>query len=146
MKAIFQTSQIKKDFKRIKKRGKDLTKMKEVVSAIATGEALQERHRDHALSGNWSGSRDCQIEPDWIRIYRVDGDFLFLERTGSHSDLFRSEDTIQTLGCLGRMKGRNRLSERSARMRRIGRGGEIGPGFPRWDVPDSWPTDGLATC
>lgn len=89
MKAIFQTSQFKKDFKRIKKRGNDLNKLKEVVSAIANSEALQERHRDHAISGNWSGSRDCHIEPDWILIYRVDGEFLFLERTGSHSDLFR---------------------------------------------------------
>jgi mRNA interferase YafQ len=89
MKAIFQTNQFKKDFKRIKKRGKDLNKLKEVISAIANSEALQERHRDHALSGNWSGSRDCHIEPGWILIYRVDGEYLFLERTGSHSDLFR---------------------------------------------------------
>jgi mRNA interferase YafQ len=89
MKAIFQTSQFKMDFKRIKKRGRDLNKLKEVVSAIANSEALEERHRDHALSGNWAGSRDCHIEPDWILIYRVDGEFLFLERTGSHSDLFR---------------------------------------------------------
>lgn len=89
MKAIFQTSQFKKDLKRIKKQGKDLNKLKEVVSTIANSEALEERHRDHALSGNWSGSRDCHIEPDWILIYRVDGEFLFLERTGSHSDLFR---------------------------------------------------------
>lgn len=89
MKAIFQTHQFKKDIKRIKKRGKDLGKLKEVVGAIANGKALEERHRDHALSGNWSGSRDCHVEPDWILIYRVDGEFLFLERTGSHSDLFR---------------------------------------------------------
>ena len=89
MKAIFQTSQFKKDFKRIKKRGKDLSKLMECVSAIANSEALEERHRDHALSGNWSGSRDCHIEPDWILIYRIDEDYLFLERTGSHSDLFR---------------------------------------------------------
>jgi mRNA interferase YafQ len=89
MKAIFQTSQFKKDLKRIKKRGKDLTKLKEIVSVIANGEVLEERHRDHSLSGNWSGSRDCHIEPDWIRIYRVNDENLFLERTGSHSDLFR---------------------------------------------------------
>jgi mRNA interferase YafQ len=89
MKLIFQTSQFKKDFKKINKRGKDINKLKELVSAIAGSEALQERHRDHALSGNWSGSRDCHIEPDWILIYRVDEEFLFLERTGSHSDLFR---------------------------------------------------------
>lgn len=89
MKAIFQTSQFKKDFKRIKKRGKDLSKLKGIVSAIANSEALEERQRDHPLSGNWSGSRDCHIEPDWILIYRLDGEYLFLERTGSHSDLFR---------------------------------------------------------
>ena len=89
MKAIFQTSQVKKDFKRIKKRGKDLSKLKEVVSVIAKSEVLEERHRDHSLSGKWSGSRDCHIEPDWILIYRVDDENLFLERTGSHSDLFR---------------------------------------------------------
>ena len=51
MKAIFQTSQFKKDFKRIKKRGKDLSQLKEVVSTISNSEALEERHRDHALSG-----------------------------------------------------------------------------------------------
>ena len=89
MKAIFQTSQFKKDFKRIKKRGQDLSKLKEVVSAIANSEVLEERQRDHALSGNWSGSRDCHIEPDWILIYRIDEDYLFLERTGNQSDLFR---------------------------------------------------------
>ena len=89
MKAIFQTSQFKKDFKRIKKQGKDLSKLKEAVSAMANSEVREERHRDHALSGNWAGSRDCHIEPDWILIYRIDEDYLFLERTGSHSDLFR---------------------------------------------------------
>jgi len=88
MKAVFQTSQFKKDFKRIKKRGKDLSKLKEVVSIIAKSEVLKERYRDHSLSGKWSGSRDCHIEPDWILIYRVDVENLFLERTGSHSDLF----------------------------------------------------------
>ena len=89
MKAIFQTSQFKKDFKRIKNGGKDLRKLQEVVSTIANSEALEERHRDHPLIGKWAGSRDCHIEPDWILIYRVDGECLFLERTGSHSALFR---------------------------------------------------------
>ena len=89
MRAIFQTSQFKRDFKRIKKRGKDLNKLKEVVSILDKSEALADRHHDHALIGEWSGSRDCHIEPDWLLIYRVEGDSLFLERTGSHSDLFR---------------------------------------------------------
>ena len=89
MREIYQTSQFKKDIKRINKRGKDLSKLKEITRIIANGEGLEDRHRDHALSGNWAGSRDCHIEPDWILIYRVDAESLFLERTGSHSDLFR---------------------------------------------------------
>lgn len=89
MKAIFQTSQFKKDLKRVRKQGKDLGKLKDVVSVVAKSEVLDERHRDHSLNGKWSGSRDCHIQPDWILIYRVEEDCLFLERTGSHSDLFR---------------------------------------------------------
>lgn len=88
MKEIFQTSQFKRDLKRAGKRGKNIEKLKDVVRSIAAGEALEERHRNHALAGNWDGSRDCHIEPDWILIYRVDGECLFLERTGTHSDLF----------------------------------------------------------
>lgn len=61
MKAIFQTSQFKKDFKRLKKRGKDLNKLKEVVSFIDKSEVWEERHRDHSLSGKWTGSRDCSL-------------------------------------------------------------------------------------
>lgn len=89
MKGIFQTSQFKKDFKRIRKRGKDLEKLKHVVRLIAEGASLAERYRDHALGGKWAGSCDCHVEPDWILIYRIDDDWLFLERTDSHSDLFR---------------------------------------------------------
>ena len=89
MKEIFQTSQFKKDYKRAKKRDKDLEKLKYVVGLIIDGKSFEERHRDHALGGNWIGSRDCHIEPDWILIYRVEGESLYLERTGTHSDLFR---------------------------------------------------------
>ena len=89
MNEIFQTSQFKKDYKRAKKRGKDLEKLKHVVGLIFDGMPLEERHRDHALTGNWVGSRDCHIEPDWILIYRVEGESLYLERTGTHSDLFK---------------------------------------------------------
>lgn len=89
MKEIFQTSHFKKDLKRSVKRGKDLAKLKQVIRLLAEEKALEERHRDHALSGRWASSRDCHIEPDWILIYRIDGSSLILERTGSHSDLFR---------------------------------------------------------
>lgn len=52
------------------------------------GDQLGNRYRDHALGHNWDGSRDCHIEPDWILIYRTSRESLFLERAGSHSDLF----------------------------------------------------------
>lgn len=89
MKAVFQTSQFRKDVKRAEKRGKDLTKLMAVIRLISNGSPLPDKHRDHPLSGNWSGSRDCHVEPDWLLIYRVDEENLFLERTGTHSDLFR---------------------------------------------------------
>ncbi|MEI6607359.1 MAG: type II toxin-antitoxin system YafQ family toxin [Verrucomicrobiota bacterium] len=72
-----------------RRRGKDLEKLKILVRAISTGDPLEWRHHDHPLSGKWTGSRDCHIEPGWVLIYRIDGDSLYLERTGSHNDLFR---------------------------------------------------------
>ena len=89
MKKIFQTSQFKRDFKKIKSRGKDIDKLQSLVKAILKGDQLESRYHDHPLSGKWTGSRDCHIEPDWVLIYRIDGDSLYLERTGSHSDPFR---------------------------------------------------------
>ncbi|NEO14857.1 MAG: type II toxin-antitoxin system YafQ family toxin [Moorea sp. SIO3F7] len=49
---------------------------------------LEPKYKDHALTGNWSGYRDCHIEPDWILIYKISGTHLFLVRSGSHADLF----------------------------------------------------------
>jgi len=89
VKTIFETSQFRKDLKKIKKRGRDIQKLKEVVRQIANGEMLDERHRDHALTGSRRGSRDCHVEPDWLLIYRKDEDSLYLERSGTHSDLFK---------------------------------------------------------
>ena len=62
----------------------------EIISKLANGEALAEKHRDHNLTGNWSGFRECHILPDWLLIYRVENDVLVLTltRTGTHSDLF----------------------------------------------------------
>jgi len=85
---IIQSGSFKKDVKRQKKRCKDLSKLKAIVDMLVAGEALPERCVDHSLLGNWSGWRDCHIEPDWILIYKVTPDTLTLGRTGSHSDLF----------------------------------------------------------
>lgn len=89
MKPVIQTSQFKKDIRRLKKRGKDLEKLGNVVRLLAADEPLEEKHRDHALIGRWVGSRDCHLEPDWILIYRNESESLYLERSGSHSDLFK---------------------------------------------------------
>ena len=86
---IHYTTQFKKDYKRIKKQNKDLSKLRTVLEKLADGQLLEPKYHDHQLSGNWKGHRDCHIEPDWILIYRITVHDLFLERTGSHSDLFK---------------------------------------------------------
>lgn len=85
---LSQTSQFKKDIKRLQKRGKDLAKIKEVIDLLLAQKPLPEKNRDHQLGGNWAGHRDCHIEPDWLLIYKVLDDEVRLERTGTHSDLF----------------------------------------------------------
>jgi mRNA interferase YafQ len=86
---IHYTTQFKKDYKRIKKQNKDLDKLRVVIEKLAAGKTLESKHKDHQLSGNWKDHRDCHIEPDWILIYRSTPDELSLERTGSHSELFK---------------------------------------------------------
>lgn len=86
---IYYTTQFKRDYKRIKKQIKDLDKLKIIIEKLAAGRKLEPKYRDHQLSGNWKGHRDCHIESDWILIYRTEADELFLERTGSHSELFK---------------------------------------------------------
>ncbi len=86
---INYTTQFKKDYKRIKKQSKDLSKIRVVIEKLADGQVLEPKYNDHQLSGNWRGHRDCHIEPDWLLIYRISSGNLYLERTGSHSDLFK---------------------------------------------------------
>jgi mRNA interferase YafQ len=84
-----RTSQFKKDVKLAVRRGKNLTKLKVVVDWLIDGSALPPELHDHPLRGDWHGSRDCHIEPDWVLIYTLEGDHVRFERTGTHSDLFR---------------------------------------------------------
>lgn len=87
---IIRTHRFQKDYKIAFKRGKNLDKLKAVILQLANGEQLSEQLRDHGLTGEWKGFRECHIEPDWLLIYYVDNDTLVLtlSRTGSHSDLF----------------------------------------------------------
>ena len=87
---IKHTSQFKKDYKLAKRRGLNLSLLKEIISRLANGEQLDEKYRDHDLSGDWKGHRECHIQPDWLLIYRISNHelVLYLTRTGTHSDLF----------------------------------------------------------
>ncbi len=77
-----------KDTEKLKARGKKLSRMWAVVEKIQTRQPLEAKHRPHKLIGNWEGFWECHIEPDWLLIYRFNGQHLELSRTGTHSDLF----------------------------------------------------------
>ncbi len=87
---IVQTGKFKKDLKAVIKRGYNIELLGVVVDALAEGKELPAKYKDHTLMGNYKGCRECHITPDWLLIYEVDGDelYLYLTRTGSHSDLF----------------------------------------------------------
>ena len=84
------TTQFKKDFKLVKKRGLKMELLREVITVLAMGETLPEKKKDHALTGNWIGHRECHILPNWLLVYRLEDEVLVLTltRTGTHSDLF----------------------------------------------------------
>lgn len=84
-------TEFKRDYKRIKKRGYNLRLLEEVIETLAAGHALPPKNRDHALTGNYHGCRECHITPDWLLVYEIDNGelMLYLTRTGTHSDLFQ---------------------------------------------------------
>lgn len=84
------TTQFRKDLKRIRKRGYDLSKLDDVLQILLAEKILHEKHRDHNLTGNYIGFRECHIESDWLLVYAIDKGKLILtaSRTGTHSDLF----------------------------------------------------------
>lgn len=87
---IVWTTQFKKDYKLALKRRLNIDLLDDVIRALSRGETLPEKNKDHALSGNWAGHRECHIQPDWLLVYRIEDDVLVLTltRTGTHSDLF----------------------------------------------------------
>ena len=87
---IVRTKRFKKDIKIAIKRKLDLNELDYVISKLANQEDLDEKYKDHALSGNYKDFRECHIKPDWLLIYSIDDKELelFLIRTGSHADLF----------------------------------------------------------
>ena len=87
---VVLSNRFRKDLKLAAKRGLRLDELNAIVDQLAAGQPLPERNRDHALTGDYIGFRECHIRPDWLLVYRVDGDALelFLFRTGTHTDLF----------------------------------------------------------
>ena len=88
MHQIKRSNTFKKNYKLIKKRGYDLEKLRIIITKLKNGEKLPHKNKDHLLTGNWIGHRECHIEPNWLLIYKIEDGSLELVRTGTHSDLF----------------------------------------------------------
>ncbi|MBQ4607158.1 MAG: type II toxin-antitoxin system YafQ family toxin [Clostridia bacterium] len=84
------TGQFRRDYKKMMKRGYDRTLLEKVVDILLAEKTLPAKYRDHALTGNYTGFRECHIQPDWLLIYQIQKGELVLTafRTGTHSDLF----------------------------------------------------------
>ena len=87
---IVWTARFKKDYKLAMKRHLDIELLDDIIRALSRGETLPEKNKDHELSGDWAGHRECHIQPDWLLVYRIEGNVLVLTlaRTGTHADLF----------------------------------------------------------
>jgi mRNA interferase YafQ len=83
------TNRFDKELIQAVKSGKDTAKIREVIKKLVNGEPLERKYKDHKLKGKYKNRRECHIEPDWLLIYKIEGDTIFFERTGSHSELFK---------------------------------------------------------
>lgn len=83
-----RTGQFKRDYKLMKRRGKEMEKLRGVMRKLADQQTLEPKHCDHPLVGNYAGRRECHVEPDWLLIYKLEPGAIIFERTGAHADLF----------------------------------------------------------
>ena len=85
------TNQFKKDLKLAQKQKKNLDKLFDVIDILANGGILDVKYKDHELTRNYKGTRECHVEPDWLLIYEIRDEVLvlMLYRLGTHSELFR---------------------------------------------------------
>lgn len=90
MMTLETTSQFRRDYKRVKKRGYNMELLRVVLDTLLSGETLAPKHRDHQLTGSMKDYRECHIQPDWLLIYRIEASRIVLvaNRTGTHADLF----------------------------------------------------------
>jgi mRNA interferase YafQ len=83
------TTRFEKDYKKARKSGRDLSRLKRVMTWIAKEQPLPPELRDHKLIGNYQGRRECHLAGDWLLIYKIEDDTVIFERTGTHSELFK---------------------------------------------------------
>ena len=88
MRRVNYTNQFKNDVKLVSKRGYNMSRLYTVMKALENEEILDAKYKEHRLIGNYKGYLECHIEPDWLLIYKINGQDLYLARTGTHSDLF----------------------------------------------------------
>ena len=88
MRKVIPTTAFNRAAKKMAKQAKDMARLAEIIDLLVEEAPIPLRYLDHPLKGNWRGRRELHIAPDWLLIYRVDDDTVFLERTGSHADLF----------------------------------------------------------
>ncbi len=88
--AIRHTTAFKRDYQRLLRRGIPVGKLHAVVASLREGLPLPPANRDHALTGDFTGHRECHIAPAWLLVYKIHANLLILEltRTGTHADLF----------------------------------------------------------
>ena len=82
------STQFRRDVKRAQKRGKNVSKLKELLALLVEGDELPPRYRDHPLKNDWAGYRDAHLEPAWLLVNSLGEDRVRFERSGTHSDLF----------------------------------------------------------
>ena len=83
------TTRFEKDYKKARKSGRDLSRLKRVMTWIAKEQPLPPELRDHKLIGNYQGRRECHLAGDWLLIYKIEDDTVIFERTGTHSELLK---------------------------------------------------------
>lgn len=88
MRNPIQGKQFVRDVKLCKKRGKDMSKLRDLMALLIAGNSLPPRYKDHPLKGDWNHHRDSHIEPDWLLIYKLQDNDLYFVRTGTHADIF----------------------------------------------------------
>lgn len=86
---ISTTKKFEKEVETAQKRGKDMSKLGDIIKKLSEEKNLDSKYRNHKLTGNFKGRWECHIEPDWLLIYCKTSTEIIFERTGSHSDLFK---------------------------------------------------------